>query len=97
MGLLPGGVVTAKGTAEIALSEEGEFIRRPEQDIIKIAVVERHKGTGNIALALLRGYGIKSGAVALSIAHDSHNITHKDAYEQLGINKEVEPYLLSSL
>jgi len=72
--LLPGGVVTAKGTAEITLSDEGEFIWQPEQDIVKIAVVERHQGTGNVGLALLRGYGIKSGAVALSIAHDSHNI-----------------------
>lgn len=72
--LLPGGVVTAKGTAEINLNEKGEFIWRPEQDIAKIAVVERHHGTGNVGLALLRGYGIKAGAVALSIAHDSHNI-----------------------
>ena len=72
--LLPGGVVTAKGTAEIVLNEEGEFMWQPGQDIAKIAVVERHRGTGNIGLALLRGYGIKSGAVALSIAHDSHNI-----------------------
>lgn len=149
--LLPGGVVTAKGTAEIVLNEEGEFMWQPGQDIAKIAVVERHRGTGNIGLALLRGYGIKSGAVALSIAHDSHNIItvgtndedmalaveelvkqgggiilikngeiinsmpmvvggimsdqsgewvseklaqiHKDAYEELGINKEVEPVM----
>jgi adenine deaminase len=41
---------------------------------VKIAVVERHQNTGNVAVALLKGYGIKSGAVALSIAHDSHNI-----------------------
>lgn len=72
--LIPGGIVTAKGTAEITLSGEGEFVRQPEQDIVKIAVVERHNGTGNVGLGLLRGYGIKSGAVALSIAHDSHNI-----------------------
>lgn len=40
----------------------------------KICVVERHKNTGNIGIGLLDGYGIKNGAVALSIAHDSHNI-----------------------
>ena len=37
-------------------------------------MVERHQNTGNVAVALLRGYGIQAGAVALSIAHDSHNI-----------------------
>jgi adenine deaminase len=72
--LIPGSIVTARGTAEIALSEEGEFIWRSDRDIVKIAVVERHNGTGNVGLGLLRGYGIKAGAVALSIAHDSHNI-----------------------
>jgi len=72
--IIPGGVITAKGTAEVTINEEGEFVWQPEQDIVKIAVIERHHGTGNVALALLRGYGIKAGAVALSIAHDSHNI-----------------------
>lgn len=72
--ILPGGVVTAKGVADVTLNNHGEFVYQPEQDIVKIAVVERHQNTGNVAVALLRGYGIKSGAVALSIAHDSHNI-----------------------
>lgn len=44
------------------------------QDILKIAVVERHKHTGHIGLGYIQGYGLKSGAVATSIAHDSHNI-----------------------
>lgn len=70
----PGGVVTGKGEAEVRRDARGEFLRDPEQDIVKIAVVERHQGTGNVAVALLRGYGIKRGAIALSIAHDSHNI-----------------------
>ena len=51
-----------------------DLILDPNVDIVKIAVVERHKNTGNVAVGLLRGYGIKRGAVALSIAHDSHNI-----------------------
>ena len=45
-----------------------------EQDILKIAVIERHKNTGHIGLGYLQGYGLKSGAVATSISHDSHNI-----------------------
>lgn len=72
--ILPGGVVTAKETAEIKLDENGEFVRDPQVDLVKTAVVERHQGTGNVACGFLKGYGIKEGAVALSIAHDSHNI-----------------------
>ena len=45
-----------------------------EQDILKIAVIERHKGTGHIGLGYIQGYGMKKGAVATSISHDSHNI-----------------------
>ena len=44
------------------------------RDILKIAVIERHKGTGHIGLGYIQGYGLKSGAVATSISHDSHNI-----------------------
>lgn len=74
IGILPGGVVTEKQTAEIQLDENGEFIFNPEEDIVKVAVLERHHNTGNVACGFLKGYGIKEGAVALSIAHDSHNI-----------------------
>lgn len=70
----PGGVLTKKGIAEVKLDKDGDFIFESDKDIVKIAVIERHKNTGNVATALLRGYGIKRGAVALSIAHDSHNI-----------------------
>ena len=72
--IMPGGVVTGKGVADVKLDETGNFVRNPDEDIVKMAVVERHNMTGNVATALLRGYGIKHGAVALSVAHDSHNI-----------------------
>lgn len=72
--ILPGGVATAKGQAEVKLSADGDFVYNPKKDIVKVAVVERHHNTGNVAVALLRGYGIKEGAIAVSIAHDSHNI-----------------------
>lgn len=72
--VLPGGVVTKKSTAEVVVDEHGEFVYQPENGIAKIAVIERHHYTGNVAVALIRNYGIKEGAVALSIAHDSHNI-----------------------
>ncbi len=40
----------------------------------KLAVIERHKASGSIGLALVRGFGLKSGAIASTVAHDSHNI-----------------------
>jgi len=45
-----------------------------EKDVIKIACVERHKRTGNLAVAFVSGFGIKDGAIASSVAHDHHNI-----------------------
>jgi adenine deaminase len=70
----PGSVVTGKGKAKVRRDASGRFVYDPRTDIVKITVVERHQNTGNVALGLLRGYGIKHGAIALSIAHDSHNI-----------------------
>ena len=72
--ILPGGVVTKKITAEVQTDSDGDFIFDPEKDICKVAVIERHHETGKIGLGFLSGYGIKSGAIAISVAHDSHNI-----------------------
>ncbi len=72
--ILPGGVLTAKETAEVKRDETGAFFYNAEEDIVKIAVVERHRNTGNVAVALLAGYGLRQGAIAISVAHDSHNI-----------------------
>lgn len=91
IGILPGGVVTEKLTAEIELDENGEFVWNPDQDIVKVAVLERHKGTGNVACGFLKGYGIKEGAVALSIAHDSHNII------VVGVNDDEMEFAVNSL
>ena len=71
--IVPGGVVTEAGEATVPV-KDGLWVHDAKQDIIKLAVIERHKGTGNVALALLRGYGLKGGAMATSVAHDSHNI-----------------------
>lgn len=71
--IVPGGVVTEAGEATVATAE-GYWVHDPSEDIVKLAVIERHKGTGNVAVALLRGYGLKGGALATSVAHDSHNI-----------------------
>ena len=72
--ILPGGVVTGKSVEKVKRGPDSEFVFDPDVDVVKMAVVERHQYTGNVALGLLRGYGIRGGAIALSIAHDSHNI-----------------------
>ncbi len=73
MELVEGGVLTKKKVAEIQLDESGDFVFDRKVDISKVAVVERHHNTGNVAVGFLAGYGIQAGAVALSVAHDSHN------------------------
>lgn len=90
--IIPGGVVTGKGEATIKRDANGEWIHNPDEDILKLAVVERHHGTGNVATALIRGYGMKHGAVATSIAHDSHNIIvvgDNDKDMALAVNKLI--------
>ena len=74
IGILPGGVVSKKIIAEVTRDATGDFIFNPAQDICKVAVIERHHATGKIGMGFLSGYGIKSGAIAVSVAHDSHNI-----------------------
>lgn len=60
---------------QILTTDEGETSEVDvEKDICKLSVIERHHATGHMASAYLKGYGLKSGAVATSIAHDSHNI-----------------------
>ncbi len=54
--------------------ENGFVVSDTERDIIKIAVVERHRATGNVGVAFIHGLGLKKGAFATSVAHDSHNI-----------------------
>jgi adenine deaminase len=54
--------------------EGGHVVADPERDLSKIAVVERHLGTGRVGLGLVRGFGLRSGALASTVAHDAHNI-----------------------
>ncbi len=72
--ILPGGIVSKKIIVDVERDAAGDFIFNPAQDICKVSVIERHKETGKVGLGFLSGYGIKRGAVAVSVAHDSHNI-----------------------
>ncbi len=72
MTIEPGGVVTGCEVVEVE-SKNGDVVVEGT-DLLKLAVVERHKCTGNIGKALFKGYGFKGGALGITIAHDSHNI-----------------------
>jgi len=54
---------------------DGQVVADPAQDLIKVAVVERHHATGRVATALVSGFGLRRGAFASSVGHDAHNIT----------------------
>lgn len=71
--VIPQQLIT-KLTVETAKIENGHAVSDTENDILKIAVIERHKATGNIGLGFVKGFGLKSGAIASTVAHDSHNM-----------------------
>lgn len=72
MTIEPGGVVTGCEIVDIEKANGDVIVKGT--DLLKLAVVERHKMTGNIGKALFKGYGLKGGAMGITIAHDSHNI-----------------------
>ncbi len=72
MTIEPGGVVTGCEIVDVE-SADGD-VKLKGTDLLKLAVVERHHMTGNIGKALFKGYGLKNGALGITIAHDSHNI-----------------------
>jgi len=73
-------------TAIVQVKEKNGYVQADiENDVLKISVVERHHGTGNIAKGLVKGFGLKRGAIASSVSHDSHDIivvgtNEKDMY-----------------
>ena len=71
--IIPGQIVTRKRIERVKV-KDGAVISDLQEDILKLVVVERHKASGNIGLGLVKGFGLKRGALASSIAHDSHNI-----------------------
>lgn len=66
--------VTTKQVIRDVTVTDGIYQNNESDNILKIAVVERHHYTGNVGVGLIEGYGLKGGAVAMSIAHDSHNV-----------------------
>lgn len=71
--IIPNSLITKELIAPVT-SNNGHFVPSIKDDFLKIAVVERHKQTGNIGLGIVKGFELKAGALATSVSHDSHNI-----------------------
>ena len=73
IGVIPDQIVT-EGLVEEPTVVDGQAVASSTRDLAKIAVVERHLGTGRHAVGLVRGFGLRSGALASTFSHDAHNI-----------------------
>ena len=71
--VIPGQILTQKALKQVVL-QEGIALPHVKEDILKIVVIERHKGTGNVGIGFVQGFGLKRGAIGSSVAHDSHNL-----------------------
>jgi adenine deaminase len=89
--VVPDQIITRKKVMNVK-NIDGVVVPDIERDILKVAVIERHHGTGNIGLGLITGFGLKRGALASSVAHDSHNIVvvGVDDRDMLTAVKEIE-------
>ena len=71
--VIPGQIVTRKRYLKVR-TVDGQAISDTERDILKLVVAERHQATGHVGRGMVTGFGLKKGALASSVAHDSHNI-----------------------
>lgn len=88
--IVPKQIVTDKFVAEPKV-ENGFAVSDTGRDILKIIVVERHKSTGNIGVGFVNGFGLKDGAIASTVAHDSHNIL------VVGVNDEDIKFAVNTI
>ncbi|MDZ7315326.1 MAG: adenine deaminase [candidate division KSB1 bacterium] len=71
--VVPDQIITRSFEAEVK-TQDGFVVSDTERDILKLFVLERHRASGNIGRGLVRGFGLQRGAIASSVAHDSHNL-----------------------
>ncbi|MBN1486974.1 MAG: adenine deaminase [Anaerolineae bacterium] len=74
IGIVPEQVVTSELVLDAKIVD-GEAVPDTDRDILKLAIVERHKATGKVGIGFVQGLGLKQGAIAGSVGHDCHNIT----------------------
>ncbi|HEX4208490.1 MAG TPA: adenine deaminase [Ktedonobacteraceae bacterium] len=73
VGIEPG-QITTRHLQEAASVRNGEIVADPARDLLKLAVIERHHASGRVGLGLVKGFGLRQGAIASSVAHDAHNL-----------------------
>lgn len=81
IGVREGQVLTQAQEADLPV-QEGQVCAAPTQDLLKLAVIERHGRNGNVAVGLVAGLGLREGALASTIAHDAHNLIVAGADEK---------------
>jgi len=74
IGVVPDQIITEHLVEPVPV-RDGQAVPDVERDVLKIAVIERHRGSGNVGLGFVRGLGLKRGALAGSVGHDAHNLT----------------------
>ena len=74
IGVIPGQIITEKRIIPAKIDKKYRAVADTQRDLAKLAVIERHHRTGNIGLGFVQGLGLERGAIASSVAHDSHNI-----------------------
>lgn len=89
MQIIPEQIVTRKLTVSPKI-EKGKVVVDIDRDILKIAVVERHLASGNVGIGLVKGFGLRKGALASSVAHDSHNIVIVGAKDEDMMTAAIE-------
>ncbi len=91
IGVKQGLIITYREDANLEVTEKG-LLPDIEQDVIKVAVIERHGKNGNIGRSFVTGFGLKAGAIASSVSHDSHNIVVVGANDEdmaLAVNRVI--------
>lgn len=73
IGIEPG-QITTKHLQEEASIKDGEIVADPVRDLLKLIVIERHHASGKVGLGIVKGFGLRKGALASSVAHDAHNL-----------------------
>ena len=73
IGIEPGQIITRHLREEAPL-RAGEIVADPARDLLKLVIIERHAASGRVGLGLVKGFGLRNGAIASSVAHDAHNI-----------------------
>lgn len=81
VGVEPGQITTLRVREEARL-QDGEIVADPARDLLKLVVIERHHASGRVGLGLVKGLGLRRGALASSVAHDAHNLVIAGASDE---------------